>query len=127
MKRIFPPLAIFFLGLGLGTSISLVGAAEDPVKPAYMVVSSERHPGADYGPYLSAAGPLARDAGLQMLASAQEPLVLEGSWPFKKMTLEIYPSMDALKDFWYSDAYQEAKKLREGLATVNFIVAIEGD
>ena len=62
-----------------------------------------------------------------MLASSQEPLVLEGSWPFKNMTLEVYPSMDALKEFWYSDGYQEAKKLREGLATVDFIVAIEAD
>lgn len=42
-------------------------------------------------------------------------------------TLEVYPSMDALKQFWYSDAYQQAKKLREGLSTVNFIMAIEAD
>ena len=41
--------------------------------------------------------------------------------------LEVYPSMDVLKEFWYSDGYQAAKKLREGLATVNFIIAIEAD
>ena len=35
--------------------------------------------------------------------------------------------MDVLKEFWYSDDYQAAKKLREGLATVNFISAIEAD
>lgn len=126
MKKIFSALAIFILGLGLGASISLVGAAENSAKPAYLVVSSERHPGADYGPYSRAAGPLARDAGMQYLAPAQEPVVLEGEWPFKNMTLEVYPSMQALTDFWYSDSYQAAKKLREGLATVNFIVAVEG-
>ena len=92
-----------------------------------LVVVGLRNPGADYGPYSEAAGPLARDAGLQMLSSGQEPLVLEGSWPYKNLTLEIYPSMSALKDFWYSEAYQQAKKLREGLATVHFIVAVEGN
>ena len=127
MKRIFSALAIFILGLGLGTSISLVGAAENTTKPAYMIVSSERDPSADYGPYSSAAGPLAREAGMAYLAPAQQPVLLEGEWPFKNITLEIYPSMQAVTDFWYSDGYQEAKKLREGLGTINFIVAVEGN
>ena len=34
--------------------------------------------------------------------------------------------MAAVLEFWYSDAYQEAKKLREGASKVNFIVAVEG-
>ena len=92
-----------------------------------MTVSSDRNPGADYGPYGRAAGLLAAAAGLQMLASAQEPVVLEGNWPYKNIVLEVYPSMDVLKEFWYSDCYQAAKKLRDGLATVNFIIAIEAD
>ncbi len=126
MKKIICYLLVLGLGIGIGTSISLVGAAENTTKPAYMIVSSERNPSADYGPYSNAAGPLAREAGMQYLAPAQEPVVLEGEWPFKNITLEVYPSMKTLTDFWYSDGYQAAKKLREGLATVNFIVAIEG-
>ena len=126
-SKIISAMVIFILGMGLGISINIAGAAESDIKPAYMVVSSDRNPNADYGPYSRAAGPLARDAGMQMLASGQEPLVLEGTWPYKNMTLEIYPSMEALKDFWYSDEYQDAKKLREGLSNVNFIVAIEAD
>ena len=35
-------------------------------------------------------------------------------------------SMAALKEFWFSDAYQEAKKLREGASKVNLIIAVEG-
>jgi len=35
--------------------------------------------------------------------------------------------MISLTDFWYSEGYQAAKKLREGLSTINFIVAIEGN
>lgn len=62
-----------------------------------------------------------------MIASSKEPVVLEGYWPYKNVTLEVYPSMEELEAFWYSDAYQAAKELREGLAEVNFIIAIEGD
>ena len=127
MKTALTYFTIFALGIGLGTTITIAGAAEDAPKPAYLIVSSDRNPGADYGPYGRAAGPLAAAAGLQMLASAQEPLVLEGNWPYKNIVLEVYPSMDVLEEFWYSDGYQAAKKLREGLATVNFIIAIEAD
>ena len=127
MHKTLTYFTIFALGIGFGATITLAGAAEEATKPAYMIVSSDRNPGADYGPYSRAAGPLARSAGLQMLASAQEPLVLEGNWPYKNVVLEVYPSMEVLKEFWYSDDYQAAKKLREGLATVNFIIAIEAD
>ncbi len=127
MRKLFSGLLIFTLGIGLGISLSAAGAAEQSAKLAYMIVSSDRKPGADYGPYSAAAGPLAREAGLQMLATSKPPLVLEGNWPYRNVTLEVYPSMDALKEFWYSDAYQSAKQLREGLSTVNFIVAIEAD
>ncbi len=34
--------------------------------------------------------------------------------------------MAAVMEFWYSDTYQEAKKLREGASKINFIVAVEG-
>lgn len=127
MKKITSYLSIFVVGIGFGASITMVGAEENTAKPAYMIVSSDRKPGADYGPYSQAAGPLAREAGLQMVAASQQPVVLEGNWPYQNVILEVYPSMDVLKEFWYSDAYQEAKKLREGLSTVNFIIAVEAD
>ena len=127
MKRIINTLLVFSIGLSLGVTLQFAGASEEQTKTAYFIVSSERYPEADYGPYSNAAGPLARDAGIQVLASSQEPLLLEGEWPFRNVTLEVFPSMTTLTDFWYSEGYQAAKKLRDGLATINFIVAIEGD
>lgn len=127
MKKTLSYFLIFALGIGFGTSITLVGAAENTDKPAYLIVSLDDKPGADFGPYGRAAGPLATEAGIQMVASSQAPVVLEGNWPYKNVALEVFPSMDALKEFWYSDGYQQAKKLREGLATVNFIMAVEAD
>ena len=127
MKRIINTLLVFSIGLSLGVTLQFAGASEEQTKTAYLIVSSERNPEADYGPYSNAAGPLARDAGLQVLASSQEPLLLEGEWPFRNVTLEVFPSLTSLTDFWYSEGYQAAKKLREGLSTINFIVAIEGN
>lgn len=127
MRLLLSTLIVFLLGIAVGTSVERVKAAENVDKPAYLIVSSDRMPDADYGPYLQAAGPLARNAGLQMLASAKEPVLLEGNWPYNNIAVEVYPSMETLMNFWYSDEYQEAKKLREGLSRVNFIVAVEGD
>ena len=46
-------------------------------------------------------------------------LVLEGEWPYDEgIVIERFRSMKALKEFWYSDGYQEAKKLREGVAKI---------
>lgn len=135
MQKIIPYAFTLTLGIFLGVSISFVVAQEgaqtnqSETKLAYLIVSSDRLPGItdeDYTPYRQAAGPLARTAGINVVASAQEPLVLEGAWPHKNVIIETFPSMDALKKFWYSDAYQAAKKLREGLSRVNYIIAVEG-
>jgi uncharacterized protein (DUF1330 family) len=130
MRNKLAYLTIFIFGLGTGASLSNVGAAENAPKQAYLIVSSDRNPGVsgtDYAAYQQAAGPLARAAGLTMTASSQQPVVFEGTWPYQTVAIERFDSMDALKAFWYSDAYQEAKKLREGLSTVNFIVGVESN
>jgi uncharacterized protein (DUF1330 family) len=76
--------------------------------------------------YRETAVPLARGAGLQVLAGGEAGKtlqVLEGKWPYQgRVTLEKYRSMKALLDFWNSSTYQETKKLR---TEANFIIAIE--
>jgi len=104
-------------------------AAEEKAPLAYMVVSSKLIKPDAIAAYRAAAGPLAQAAGLEVLArGTHEQLVtLEGEFPFQDgITIERFRSMKDLKDFWYSDGYQEAKKLREGVAKINFIVALEG-
>ncbi len=103
--------------------------AEQKAPPAYMAVSSKLVKPDAIGPYLEAAGPLAQAAGIEILAGRPDPglLVLEGEWPDEEgIAIERFRSMKSLKDFWYSDGYQKAKKLREGVAKINFIVALEG-
>jgi len=55
------------------------------------------------------------DAEYIVLAPGAELLegTLEG---FSSLAVSKWPSMQAAKDFWYSEEYTEVKKLREGLA-----------
>ena len=69
-------------------------------------------------------------AGVEILARADvgDGLeVLEGAWPYDDggVTIERFRSMQALLDFWHSDEYQAAIKLREGAIDIDFIVALE--
>ena len=110
-------------GVVIGASMLSVIAAEP--KPAFVIVSGTLIDGDGMGPYREKAGPLARAAGIQVLARS-DVTVLEGEWPHANtLTIERFDSMQALKDFWYSPGYQEAIKLRAGKFKADFIVAVE--
>jgi uncharacterized protein (DUF1330 family) len=104
-------------------------AQSAPEKAAYLIASTKVLKPDQMGAYGKAAGPLARQAGLQVLARGQAGStiqVLEGKWPFEGgLVVERFRSMKALLDFWHSPGYQQAKKLREGAMQANFIVAVE--
>jgi uncharacterized protein (DUF1330 family) len=117
------------IGFVLGQSGQMLTAQTQSAapRPAYMVVASRPIAPEKMGPYGQAAGPLAKQAGMEMLAQGEGIQVLEGKWPYSgRLTVERYRSMKDLLDFWNSPGYQQAKKLREGLLDVHFIVAIEG-
>ena len=116
------------LGLVIGVSLAsgIPGSIAANPKPAYMVVSGSVVGGADFSAYGAKAGPLAQAAGVKVLARGQVT-VMEGEWKHPQvLTVERFDSMPALNDFWYSDGYQEAIKLRAGKFNVDFIVALEG-
>jgi uncharacterized protein (DUF1330 family) len=95
-------------------------------KPVYLVVSAEVRNEEALEPYRQQAVPLAEAAGLEILGSGEIEL-MEGDWDhFPALTLEKFDSKAALHKFWYSQEYQQAKKLREGHLDVQFIVALEG-
>jgi len=125
-------LALCFLSGVAMTLIFNVAVAEDGKKqpPAYLIISvNEIHP-EKLGPYKKAAGQLTKKYGgakLLGLSTAENIEILEGNWEFPGLLLvEKFESMEALKQYWYSDEYQDVKKLREGYAEANFFVAIEG-
>lgn len=113
------------VGMALGAGIHLSQA--EPLKPLYLVVSSKlKGEPETLEPYRRKARPLADAAGFEILARGNVEL-LEGDWDhLPSLTIEKFNSMAEFKAFWNSPEYLEAKKLREGLLEVEFIVAIEG-
>ena len=111
-------------GIGLGIAIHIFMMKNR--KPVYLVVSAEVRSEEALEPYRQQAVPLAEAAGLEILGSGEIEL-MEGDWDhFPALTLEKFDSKAALHKFWYSQEYQQAKKLREGHLDVQFIVALEG-
>jgi uncharacterized protein (DUF1330 family) len=104
---------------------AVLAAQEAP--PAYLIVSAQTHEPDKMGAYRDAAVPLAQQAGLEMVAHSRVGFeLLEGEWPYEGfVAIEKFDSMQALKDFWHSHGYEEAKKLRAGIFEANFIVAVE--
>jgi uncharacterized protein (DUF1330 family) len=121
-------IAMFVLGhLSARVGVPVAHAQGGGEKAAYLIASPSPAPNtperaAAYG---KAAGPLAKAAGMQMLATGEGSAihVLEGTFPYKgRLAVEKFRSMKALLDFWKSPAYQEAKKYRN---EANFIIALE--
>lgn len=99
--------------------------------PAYLVCSSimkEVH--ASLEAYFQAVQPLLKKAGAELLVagdSGQVLTLLEGIWPNKdaKFTLFKFPSMEALKAFWFSPEYQAVKHLRTQPIPPNFTFMVD--
>lgn len=61
-------------------------------------------------------------AGATILAVDQKPTVLEGSWETTQTVLLEFESVQAASDWYHSDAYQAAAKLRQAAATCNGVI-----
>lgn len=102
-----------------------ISASSHPT-PAYLVCSSIMKEGHDsLKPYFQAVQPLLKKAGAELLVAGDSGQVLtplEGIWPNKdaKFTLFKFPSMEALKAFWFSPEYQAIKHLRTQAIPPNF-------
>lgn len=71
--------------------------------------------------YISQAGPLIARAGGELIASGV-PEVLEGDWAPKRFVMARFPSMEKLKDWWNSDAYQALLPMRTDVSESNIII-----
>ncbi len=142
LRRAILPIATFLGGAVFGSiatserpaapEMAAETAAETALQvapPGYLIgitrtATSDPNALAAYG---RAAGPLAAAAGMSYLARGPAVHVLEGEWPFEgSFMIEQYTSLQSILDFWYSPGYQEAKKLREGLVDIDFLIAVEG-
>ena len=122
--------AVFALGhLSARWQGTVAHAQGKPEKAAYLIAATSPTPAAPekMAKYREAAGPLAKQAGMQLLGGGipGQPTfeLLEGKFPYQgRVAVERFRSMKALHDFWHSEAYQMAKKNR---TEANFIIAVE--
>jgi uncharacterized protein (DUF1330 family) len=63
--------------------------------------------------------------GGRFLVRGGEMITLEGPEEARRVMILEFPSMEKAKEFYYSNEYSEAKKLREGTASASFL-AIDG-
>jgi uncharacterized protein (DUF1330 family) len=123
--------AVFGLGhvsARWGDRVAHAQSGSGAEKAAYLIASTSpvQTPPERVAKYREVAGPLARKAGVQIVAAGAPGStlqVLEGEWPYQgRVIIERYSSMKALMEFWNSREYQDARKLRH---QANFIVAFE--
>ena len=121
---------VFVLGhLSARWQGTVANAQGNPEKAAYLIAATSATPAPPekMAKYSEAAGPLARQAGMQLLGGGVpgQPTfeLLEGKFPYQgRVAVEKFRSMKALHDFWNSEGYQTAKKNR---TEANFIIAVE--
>ena len=121
---------IFIICITIVTSINSQLVAQG-MPSAYLIISVNEMHIDQMGPYFESTPPILGKYvdNVETLANAVEEdiVTLEGEWNFPgRILIEEFSSMEELKAYWYSDEYQAAILLREGLVEMNFAIAIEG-
>jgi uncharacterized protein (DUF1330 family) len=93
--------------------------------PAYLIVETDIHDAEQYEKYKAASPGAVAAGGGRFVVRGGELAVLEGDWTPKRLVVLEFPDLEAAKRFYESPEYQEAKKLREGAASLR-MVAVEG-
>jgi uncharacterized protein (DUF1330 family) len=92
---------------------------------AYVIVETDVTDPAQYEQY-KAASPAAIEAGGgRFLARGGELTVLEGDWQPTRLVVLEFEDVAAARDWYRSEVYQQAKKLRDGAARLR-MVAVQG-
>jgi uncharacterized protein (DUF1330 family) len=86
----------------------------------YIILTEDVKDPAGMGEY----GKLARQAmaGATLLSFDRKPEVLEGEWHGSQTVVLEFESVEAAREWYQSDAYQEAAKLRQAAADCNAVV-----
>ncbi|HEY7053663.1 MAG TPA: DUF1330 domain-containing protein [Mycobacterium sp.] len=86
----------------------------------YIVITEKVNDPAGMTEYAKLAGKAM--AGATLLSFDQKPEVLEGEWHGTQTVLLEFESVDAARDWYYSDDYQAAVKLRQAAADCNGVI-----
>ena len=93
--------------------------------PAYVIIETDIHDPEQYERYKAASPAAVAGGGGRFLARGGELAVLEGDWDPRRIVVLEFPDLETVKRWYDSPDYQEAKRLREGAASLR-MVAVEG-
>jgi uncharacterized protein (DUF1330 family) len=115
-----------------GTGISKSGLAanlnisdEDPMTALIIAQIDEIHDAAMYDEYARSAQPsLAAAGGAAELVMAHDPhpLVLEGEWKGAKLVILKFATREKALEWYNSESYQAAAKLRQKASTSSLVL-----
>ncbi len=93
--------------------------------PAYIIGRIDIRDRGAYGEYVRHTPRVISQFGGRFIVRGGETVTLEG--PEEKLRLVVieFPTLEAAREFYRSEAYQEVKKLREGAGDAQF-VAVDG-
>ena len=93
--------------------------------PAYVIIETDISDPEQYERYKEASPAAVASGGGRFVARGGELAVLEGDWEPSRLVVLEFPDLDAVKRWYDSPEYVEARKLREGAARLS-MVAVEG-
>jgi uncharacterized protein (DUF1330 family) len=93
--------------------------------PAYVIVETDVHDPEQYERYKAASPGAVAAGGGRFVARGGELAVLEGDWQPSRIVILEFPDLETAREWYASEGYQEAKKLRDGAANLR-MVAVEG-
>jgi uncharacterized protein (DUF1330 family) len=93
--------------------------------PAYVIVETNISDPVQYEQYKAASPGAVAAGGGRFVVRGGELAVLEGDWNPSRLVVLEFEDLEAAKQWYESETYQEAKQLREGAARLN-MVAVQG-
>jgi uncharacterized protein (DUF1330 family) len=93
--------------------------------PAYVIVETDIHDPEQYDRYKAASPGAVAAGGGRFVVRGGEMAILEGDWNPSRLVMLEFPDLETAQRWYESEIYQEAKKLREGAASLR-MVAVEG-
>ena len=91
----------------------------------YLILTEKIHDPEGMKAYSQAAGKAIATGAAKVIVANREPEVVEGEWPATQTVVVEFESAQAAHDWYWSDDYQAAAKIRQAAADCDAII-IEG-
>ena len=113
------------LVIGLVTTLSALTLWAQAPKRAYVLVQVDVTNAQQYGQYTKLSPGIIEKFGGRFLARGGRTVTLEGAPARSRVVVIEFPSFERAQEFYNSQEYQAAKKVRAGAATAQFVL-VEG-